>query len=100
MSKRNSNGTFAAGESGNPAGRPKRTEQEKKIIEEMCLLVPQAVGILKGMLSNNEMPAYLRLRAAEIVLERVAGKPMTSLELDRYEDNQKIEELFGFMLDK
>ena len=31
MSKRNSNGTFAAGSSGNPAGRPKRTEQEKKI---------------------------------------------------------------------
>ena len=100
MPKRDSNGRFAAGESGNPAGRPKRTEQEKKIIEEMCLLVPEAVGILKGMLSDDEMPAYLRLRAAEIVLERVAGKPMTSLELDRYEDNQKIEELFGFMLDK
>lgn len=100
MTKRKSNGTFAAGSSGNPAGRPKRTDQEREIIESMGTLVPQAVTIVRDMLNDQKMPAYLRLRAAEIVFERVAGKPMTSMEMDHLESNRKIDELFGFSLGK
>jgi len=97
MGSRDSKGRFAAGSSGNPAGRPKRTDQEREIIESMGTLVPQAITIIRDMLGDKDVPAYLRIRAAEIVFERVAGKPMTGLELDRYEDNQRIEEMFGNM---
>ena len=100
MGNRDSKGRFSAGSSGNPAGRPKRTDQEREIIESMGTLVPQAVTIVRDMLNDQKMPAYLRLRAAEIVFERVAGKPMTSMEMDHLESNRKIDELFGFSLGK
>lgn len=100
MGSRDSKGRFAAGSSGNPAGRPKRTDQEREIIESMGMLVPQAITIIRDMLGDKEMPAYLRLRAAEIVFERVAGKPMTSMEMDHLESDRQIEEMFGFTLGK
>lgn len=100
MPRRNSNGTFATGQSGNPAGRPKRSEQEKQVIEEMCLLVPDAVSVLKKMLTSTDAPAYLRLRAAEIVLDRVLGRPMTGMELDNYESGKAMEEMLGFFQGK
>ena len=84
--KRNSNGTFAAGTSGNPAGRPRRSDLEKKMLEEICLLAPQALDALKRLLEDDETPANTRLRAAEIVLERVCGKALASDRLEDYED--------------
>lgn len=96
MAKRNSNGTFAAGSSGNPAGRPKRSEQEKEVIDEMCRLVPAALGTLNQMLTGENVPGYLRMKAAEIVFDRVCGKPMTALELDGYDDFQAMCETMSF----
>ena len=99
MGSRDSKGRFAAGSSGNPAGRPKRTDREREIIESMGTLVPQAVTIVRDMLNDQKMPAYLRLRAAEIVFERVAGLPMTALELDQLATNRQLEDIFGFTLE-
>ena len=95
---RDCRGRFAPGQSGNKAGRPKRTEAEQEIIDSMVELVPGAVDVLRQTLADDNAPDYLRLRAAEIVLERVAGKPMTALELDQLATNRQAEELFGFAL--
>lgn len=97
MTKRNRNGTFAVGESGNPAGRPKRSEQEKKTIDEMCRLAPMALDVLEQMLTDEDAPGYLRVKAAEIVFDRVLGKPMTATELDGYEDFQEMLETMNFL---
>ena len=96
MTKRNSNGTFAAGSSGNPSGRPRRSDQEKKVIEEMCRLAPVAVSVLENMLTDEETPGYLRMKAAEIIFDRVCGKPMTATELDGHDDFQEMIETMNF----
>lgn len=95
---RNADGTYKKGCSGNPAGRPKRSEQEKEVIKAMGELAPKAVSILQSMLTNESTPAYLRLRAAEIVFDRVCGKPMTSQELEQQEKEEELDDMFGFTL--
>ena len=41
---RNADGTFKKGSSGNPAGRPKRSDLEKAVLAEIYKLAPQAVS--------------------------------------------------------
>lgn len=97
-SGRTADGRFRQGYSGNPAGRPKRSEQERTVIEEMCSLVPAALDALSKMLTDDNVPDYLRLRAAEIVFDRIAGRPMTSEEIRKKESDEAFDEMFGFTL--
>ena len=83
---REKSGRFAKGCSGNPSGRPARSETEKAMLEEIYQLSGLAVQTIKGILEDSTAPANVRLRCAEIVLERVAGKPMNIQQIENNED--------------
>ena len=91
MTKRNSDGTFAKGSSGNPQGRPKRSDAELELMQNICSLSQIAFNTLKALLEEETTPANIRFRAAELVIERTCGKPMTAKELDDYETTPKLD---------
>jgi len=88
---RNADGTFKKGSSGNPAGRPKRSDLEKAVLAEIYKLAPQAVSSLKKLLEDEETPANIRLRAVEIVVNRICGTALNSDALEEYEDKIRVD---------
>lgn len=72
---REKTGQFARGKSGNPGGRPKWTEEQRKALEDVRALAPTAARELRRMLTAKDTPWSQKLRAIEIVLERTYGKP-------------------------
>ena len=85
MTERNSDGTFKKGTSGNPTGRPKRSDIEKLMLAEIYQLAPQAVESLKKLLEDEETPCNVRLKAVEIVLNRVCGTALNQDALTEFE---------------
>ena len=83
---RNADGTYKKGCSGNPAGRPKRSDLEKAVLAEIYKLAPQAVSGLKKLLTADDTPPNIRLRAVEIVVNRICGTALNSDALEEYED--------------
>ena len=83
---RNDDGTYKKGSSGNPKGRPKRTDLEKAMLAEIYQLAPQAIISLKQLLESEDTPANVRLKAVEIVLNRVCGTAMNPDDLEEYEE--------------
>lgn len=89
--ERDENGRFRKGSSGNPAGRPARSAVEKETLAQILLLAPKAVSCLQQLLEDETCPHGIRLRAAEAVLLRVCGRPVTAEELERLEDANEFE---------
>lgn len=89
--ERNSDGTFKKGNSGNPAGRPKRSDLEKAVLAEIYKLAPQAVSSLKKLLEDEEVPPNIRLRAVEIVINRICGTALNADALEEYEDKIRLD---------
>lgn len=83
---RNADGTYKKGCSGNPAGRPKRSDLEKAVLAEIYKLAPQAVSGLKKLLTDEDTPPNIRLRAVEIVVNRICGTALNADALEEYED--------------
>ena len=79
--KRGKNGQFLPGQSGNPSGRSKQTEEEKDALEEIRKLAPGVADKMKELLNNPRVPAIAKVRILEIILERTYGKPETALKL-------------------
>ena len=71
---------YKPGQSGNPAGRPKKTKEEEALLEQLKQLTPLALQKMKGMLDdlldaaeliqvrreNEERAALIRTRTAEL----------------------------------
>lgn len=65
---------FKPGQSGNPKGRPKDTEETKQAKEELRKLALPGVRRLKQALEDPETKPAEVIRIVEIVLDRVYGK--------------------------
>lgn len=73
--RRTGNSTsFKPGQTGNPGGRPKRTQEQKDALEMIKALAPEAVERLKEIITDPSIRPDTRLKAIEIVLERTYGK--------------------------
>ncbi len=79
---RGENGQFLPGQSPNPGGRPKKTEEERDALEEIRKLAPGVADHMTRMLNNPKVPAIAKVRILEIILERTYGKPETAIRLN------------------
>lgn len=89
---RTKTGQFAKGNSGNPSGRPKRSEVEKETLSAIYNLAPKAIEVLEKIMNDDAAPANIRVKCAEMVINRICGTPM---DIARIENN---EESFRFVL--
>ena len=80
--ERNASGQFRKGVSGNPGGRPRKTEEQKEALEQIKELAPVAVAKLNEILTGDHVSAYARLQAIDIILNRTYGRPEASLKLE------------------
>lgn len=67
---------FQKGQSGNPSGRPKQTQEQKDALAMIKELAPVAVEWLREVLTSEKTKPEIRLRAIEMVLDRAYGKPV------------------------
>lgn len=83
---RTKTGRFKPGSSGNPEGRPKHTPEQRDALEAVKSLAPDAVETMACMLKAKDTPPSLKVRIAEIVLDRTYGKPKqnTDVALSHY----------------
>lgn len=98
--QRNSNGTFAKGQSGNPSGKKKATQEELDALEEIRKLAPGVAAKMKELLDNARVPAIAKVRILEIILERTYGKPDTAIRLSAEQQSveaaqAELEAIFG-----
>lgn len=77
----NGNG-FKPGQSGNPSGRPKKTQEQKDALEAIRDLAPNAPAVLLDIMSNPAAPPAARLKAVEMILDRTYGKPDMAVKLE------------------
>lgn len=80
--KGNNGNGFKPGQSGNPNGRPKRTEAEKDALEKIRNLAPDVPGLLKSIMQDEKASPAYRLKAAEMILDRAYGKADTRIQMD------------------
>ncbi len=86
---------FAPGVSGNPRGRPKQTAEQKDALETIKGLTHKAARLLDDVLTDNSAPLSMRIRAAEIVLDRTYGKPIQPVDVEPPVDMSALERAFA-----
>lgn len=81
--RRGNNGNgFKKGQSGNPGGRPKRTDAEKEALDAIRKLAPKVPKLLDELMEDAKSSAAIRLEAAKMILDRTYGKPDARMQMD------------------
>lgn len=73
---------FKKGQSGNPSGRPKKTQEQNDALAAIRDLAPKAATVLQEIMADPNAPAAARIRAAVEVLDRTFGKAEMPLKVD------------------
>jgi len=103
--RRGEKGHFLPGQSPNPGGRPKKTQEEAEALELIRVATPEAVGILLNLLrAKTGVSALTKVKIIEMMLDRTFGKPDTAVrvttELPSVEEAQaELEAIFGTVPD-
>jgi hypothetical protein len=71
---------FAKGVSGNPGGRPKRTEDEAALAEACRAKTPEALAVVESLMRGSDNDR-VRLAAAQFIIERGWGRAPEKIEL-------------------
>ena len=73
-------GQFKKGQSGNPGGREKKSEEQKNL-EAMCRVKTlDALNVIEAIMFNGENERN-KLTAAQYIIDRGWGKPKQAMEL-------------------
>ena len=70
------------GISGNPSGRPKKTEEEKALMQQIRTLGPKTYEAMNEMLESKRTPAVAKVKLIEIILAYILGKPDSTVKLE------------------
>lgn len=69
---------FKPGKSGNPTGRPKKTEQEFELIQACKDKTPAALAVMEHIMMEGENERN-KLAAAQAIIDRAYGKPTQTI---------------------
>lgn len=70
------------GVSGNPAGRPKQSEEEKELMENIRSLGPKTYAAMVKILDGERVQAMAKVKLIEIILAYILGKPSAEVKLN------------------
>ena len=70
---------FKKGVSGNPGGRPKKTQEELDLVAACKEKAPEALATIAKIMTEGENERN-RLAAAQAIIERGYGKPKETVE--------------------
>lgn len=72
--------SFKPGQSGNPGGRPKLTQEEQDALTMAKQFAPDAIRALHEIATSKTASDKARVTAAEAIINRVYGKPKETVE--------------------
>ena len=78
---------FKPGQSGNPAGGPKKTKEEEVMLSQLKALTPLALEKMEKMLKNERVAALAKVRIIEIILERTFGKVESAVKVTNTQES-------------
>lgn len=77
---------FPKGMSGNPTGRPRRTDEETQLIEACRAKTPEALAVIVGLMQESTNDR-VRLAAAQFLIERGYGRAPERVEIRAMRDD-------------
>ena len=77
---------WAPGQSGNPAGRPKKTERQKNFEETCRQLAYENLDVLEDAVQDETAPWKERLAAFQLLAEHGHGKPVDRIAVKQMGD--------------
>ena len=78
---------FKPGQSGNPSGRPKKTGEEKEVLESLKALGPKAVEAAESILNGERVSSVAKVQIISLILSYAVGKPETIVKLNTSQQN-------------
>ena len=74
--------SFKPGQSGNPRGRPKMTDEERDVLAEIKSLAADVPNKMRAMLNSAKTPPAVKVKICEIILDRTYGKPDSTVKVE------------------